>query len=81
MPAYYWAWSGTDRWHAIRLALAPTLQDWSAPVATLVEWCVGQPALGYIGHAHQILLAWTGIDPGHTLTIAVIQLDTGAPQG
>jgi hypothetical protein len=84
LPAYAWAWSGTDRWHPIRLALALEMQDWSAPVTTLTEWCLGQPALGYVGSAHQILLAWTGIDPRHTLTIAVMQVDTsdiGSPHG
>jgi hypothetical protein len=81
MPAYSWAWSGTERWHPIRLALAPTIQDWSAPVTTLTEWCLGQPALGYVGPTHQILLAWTGIDPRHTLTLAVIQFDIGSPSG
>src|SRR5262249_21906543 len=78
MPAYTGAWAGADRWHPIRLALAPQIQDWSAPVTTLTEWCLGQPTLGFVGHAHQILLAWTGIDPGHTVTIAVIQLDIGS---
>ena len=27
-PSYYWAWPGTDRWHAIKLTLAPTLHEW-----------------------------------------------------
>jgi hypothetical protein len=33
--------------------------------------------LGYVGttgHVQQILLAWTGIDPGHHLTLALFQL-------
>jgi len=81
MPAYSWAWSGADRWHPIRLAFAPKIQDWSAPATTLTEWCQGPPALGFIGQAHQLLLAWTGIDPGRTVAIAVIQLDIGSPGG
>jgi hypothetical protein len=77
-PAYFWTWQGSDRWHAIKLTLAPTLHDWSAPITTLSEWCVGAPALGFAGGASQILLAWTGIDPGHHITLAVLQVDTSA---
>jgi hypothetical protein len=80
-PAYLWTWQGTDRWHAIKLTLAPTLHDWSAPITTLPEWCLGAPALGFAGGASQILLAWTGIDPGHHLTLAVLQVDTGKSGG
>ena len=46
---------------------------------TLPEWCVGTPALGFPGDTSQVLLAWTGIDPGHHLTLAVLQVSSGAP--
>jgi hypothetical protein len=77
LPGYYWAWPGADRWHKLTLTLAPTIADWASPVTIKLEWCMGAPGLGYVGgtgHAQQILLAWTGIDPGHHLTLALFQL-------
>jgi hypothetical protein len=76
---YYWAWPGTDRWHALKLTLAPTITEWASPVTIPLEWCVGAPGMGFLGttgHAQQILLAWTGIDPEHHLTLALFQLDS-----
>jgi hypothetical protein len=77
LPGYYWAWPGADRWHKLTLTLAPTIAAWASPVTIRLEWCLGTPGLGYVGttgHVQQILLAWTGIDPGHHLTLALFQL-------
>jgi hypothetical protein len=80
LTRYYWAWLGTDPRHSPTLALAPTIADWASPVTMAWESCVGAPGMGFLGttgHGQQILLAWTGSDPGHRLNLAVVQLDTG----
>jgi hypothetical protein len=77
LPGYYWAWPGNDRWHKLTLTRAPTITAWASPVTIKLEWCVGAPGLGFVGstgHMQQILLAWTGIDPEHHLTLAVFQM-------
>lgn len=77
MPEYYWAWPSNDSSHTLTVMLAPALAEWESPVIIPAERCVGAPALAFIGSAgqsEQILLAWTGIDPAHHLTVAVFQV-------
>jgi hypothetical protein len=80
LASYYWAWLGTDPRHTPTLMLAPTIADWASPIPMASESCVGAPAMGFLGttgHVQQILLAWTGADPGHHLNLALVQLDAG----
>ena len=71
-PKYYWSWTGTDPAHSLNLATTSNISNWADPVTTLNEQSFGAPALGYIGtHAGQIFLAWTGVDPDHSLNVAV----------
>jgi hypothetical protein len=72
MPIYYWAWTGTDPLHSLNVTDTFTLNNWPDPITTLDEQCFGGPSLGYAGHLGHIIVAWTGINPGHNINIGVI---------
>lgn len=80
IPADYWAWTGTDSARSLNLASTSTLNNWPAPVVTLKEQGLGGPELGYVdaffnGGGHQIVLAWTGVDPQHHLNVAILSVE------
>ena len=81
LPTDYWTWTGTDPLRSLNVAYTSTLPSWPAPIVTLSEQAFHAPALGYspklgVGatNAVKILLAWTGMDAGHHLNVAVIQI-------
>jgi hypothetical protein len=81
LPDHYWTWTGTDPLRSLNIAYTSTLASWPAPVVTLDEQAFGAPALGYSNklglgatNAVKLLLAWTGMDAGHHLNVAVIQI-------
>ena len=69
-PAYWWAWTGRDAHYSIHVAFNNSAA-WpsSSSKATLGEWALGGPVLGYRGTTNTVVLAWTGTDPGHHLNI------------
>ncbi len=69
-PAYYWAWTGTDSARSLNLQRASAPNAWS-PVSTYGLSSVGALLLGYVGHEHQILEAWTSLT-SHHIDIAII---------
>jgi hypothetical protein len=70
---YFWAWTGTDPQHSLNLATSGTVNGWQDPITTFNEQAVGAPALGYMTALNNtVLIAWTGVDPDHSLNIAEI---------
>jgi beta-N-acetylhexosaminidase len=79
MPPYWVAWTGADLAHSINVRFASNPSSWPLSNNTaLNESAFGGPALGYIGHIGQTLLAWTGIDSTHHLNIATLNSNTTA---
>ncbi len=72
-PKYWWAWTGKDASHSIHIAFNKTA-DWppASTKATLGEWALGGPELGWRGMTNQVVLVWTGTDPGHHLNVGQV---------
>ncbi|HEY1390049.1 MAG TPA: hypothetical protein VGF38_16035 [Ktedonobacterales bacterium] len=69
-PKYWWAWTGKDANHTIHIAFNKTT-DWppASNKATLGEWALGGPELGWRGLTFTVVLVWAGTDPGHHLNV------------
>ena len=78
MPAYWLAWAGTNAAHSVNARLTETFPWWplSNNKTTLSNSALGGPVMGYVGNAGQMLLAWTGADSAHHLTIATLTTTT-----
>lgn len=78
--SYEWAWTGIDAWHSLNVAPASALSNTtgngngsgSLAPTTLPEQCTGKPGLAPSATSGQLLVAWTGIDPGQHLNVALI---------
>ena len=69
---FWWSWTGTNLQHSLNLMDTADFMHWPGPVTTFAETATGGPALGSVGVANQLLLAWTGTDRAHHLNIAII---------
>lgn len=76
MPTHWLAWTGTagDAAHHLNVQYTERFPDWTNvnSKTTFRETGRGSPALGYVGVARQMLVAWTGTDPAHHLNVAVV---------
>lgn len=74
MPTYALTWTGDDLARSVNVQFTSNFPSWPSAnnKATLAESALGRPALGYVGTAGQMLLAWTGVDPAHHLNIATL---------
>lgn len=76
MPAYWLAWTGTggDTAHHLNVQYTESFPNWANvnSKTTFRETGLGGPALGYVGVARQVLVAWTGTDAAHHLNVAVV---------
>jgi hypothetical protein len=72
-PKYWWAWTGSDTNRSIQVAFNNTT-DWppSGNKATLSEWALGGPELGWRGATFTVVLVWTGTDLYHHLNVATV---------
>ena len=68
-PEYWLAWTDTtySRLHVLWTAHFP---QWTGNHTALPEWALGGPQLGF---DQGVLIAWTGVDPGHHLNVARLQ--------
>ncbi len=72
-PKYWWAWTGKDAQHSLHIAFNKTTVWPSASnKATLGEWALGGPELGWRGLTFTVVLVWTGTDPHHHLNIGMV---------
>ena len=72
-PKYWWAWTGNDVHRSIHIAFNNTA-TWppASNGATLGEWALGGPELGWRGLTFTVVLAWTGTDPQHHLNLGFV---------
>lgn len=72
-PKYWWAWTGNDVHRSIHIAFNNTA-TWppASNGATLGEWALGGPELGWRGLTFTVVLAWTGTDPHHHLNVGFV---------
>lgn len=77
MPPYWTTWTGVDLNHSVNVRFTSNASSWPlSNKATLNESAFGGPALGYVGHIGQMLLAWTGVDIAHHLNVATLNSNT-----
>lgn len=76
MPTHWLAWAGSggDSAHHLNVQYTESFPNWANvnSKTTFHETGLGSPALGYVGVARQMLVAWTGTDPAHHLNVAVV---------
>ncbi len=76
MPTHWLAWTGTgsDSSHHLNVQYTESFTNWTNvnSKATFRETGLGSPALGYVGVARQVVVAWTGTDAAHHLNVAVV---------
>lgn len=77
VPGYWMTWrgTGTDKLHHINVAYTQSFPSWplAGSKGILDEMAFGGPEIGYIGVAHQTLLAWVGTDKLHHINAAIIE--------
>jgi hypothetical protein len=72
-PKYWWAWTGKDANRSIHIAFNNTTAWPSASnAATLGEWALGGPELGWSGLTFTVVLVWTGTDPHHHVNVGMV---------
>ncbi len=73
-PKYWWAWTGKDANHSIHVAFNKTATVWpsASNSATLGEWALGGPELGWRGLSFVVVMVWTGTDPEHHLNVGMV---------
>lgn len=79
IPTRWLAWtgSGATSTRLISVGYSENYPSWGdqAATTTLREWAISSPALAYNsadGTSHNVLLAWTGVDPAHSLNVAFV---------
>lgn len=85
MPDHWVAWtgSGSTSSRAINVMYTQHFPSWNDPGASaaLNEYAYAGPALTYNGYYNgggkQVLIAWTGLDAGHSLNVAVVYVTAG----